>query len=339
MLPGAGDLADAGLLGSPDQVASVRASTTGADRGHPQRALDLRVLDGVDLRLLPDRGLDVSAAWFRGLPLAWISPVGEVRPRPGLRGTEWNAAFGGGLLTTCGLQNVGAPSEGHGQHGTFSHLPAHDVRVDRLREAGQVLLSVSGVVDDVTALGGHLRCERTVTTTTGRGEVVVRDVVTNLGAREVAAPLLYHVNLGAPLWSPGARLRAPSAEVVPRDETAAAALPHWDVAPDPEPGGGERVFEHLPGPGAAGWSTVSVVNEALGVEVEIGWDAAVLPRLHQWVHPAPGVYVLGIEPANCSVLGRASDRAAGRLPMLGAGSSRASTLRLRVSRHASVTTP
>jgi hypothetical protein len=81
-----------------------------------------------------------------------------------------------------------------------------------------------------------------------------------------------------------------------------------------------------------------VVNEALGAEVEISWDAAALPRLHQWVHPAAGVYVLGIEPANCSVLGRASDRAVGRLPMLGAGSSRTSTLRLRVSRGRRVTT-
>ena len=60
----AGALARAGLLGSLDQVASARSSVSGADRGHPQRAVDVRVLDGIDLRLLPDRGLDIAAAWY-----------------------------------------------------------------------------------------------------------------------------------------------------------------------------------------------------------------------------------------------------------------------------------
>ncbi len=330
-MPTAGELADAGLLGSLDQVAVARASTTGADRGHPQRALDLRVLDGLHLRLLPDRGLDISGAWFGGLPLAWTSRVGEVQRLPAPRGTDWNGAFGGGLLATCGLQNVGAPSEGHGQHGTFSHLPARDVRVERLREGGEFVLSVTGEIDDAEALGTYLRCRRTVRTTTGRAEVLVRDVVTNLGAGTVAAPLLYHVNLGAPVWSPGARLVAASREVLPRDEVAAAALAGWDVAPQPDPRGAERVFEHVMAPGPDGWSAVTVENERLGVRVEVAWDAAELPRLHQWVHPGTGVYVLGVEPANCSVLGRAADRAQGRLPVLVPGASRTTALRLRVS--------
>ena len=33
------------------------------------RAIDLRVEGGIDLRLLPDRGLDASDAWFGGIPL------------------------------------------------------------------------------------------------------------------------------------------------------------------------------------------------------------------------------------------------------------------------------
>jgi hypothetical protein len=333
----AGPILDAGMVGSPDQLASARLSLSGADSGHPQRALDLRVYGGLDLRLLPDRGLDMAEAWFAGLPLAWISRVGEVGPLATPRGTDWNRAFGGGLLTTCGLQNVGAPSEGHPQHGTFSHLPARDVRVDRVREGDEIALVVSGVVEDADALGTHLRCERTVRTTTGGGQVVLRDVVTNLGSKPVAAPVLYHVNIGAPLWAPGARLVISSAEVRPRDGAAAAALSEWDVAPEPRPGAVERVFEHVVEPGADGWSSARVVNDALGTELEVAWDAGTLPRLHQWVHPARGVYVLGVEPANCSVLGRAADRAEGRLPMMAAGASRTTRLRIGVRRLPSVT--
>ena len=51
-----------------------------------------------------------------------------------------------------------------------------------------------------------------------------------------------------------------------------------------------------------------------------------LPRLFQWVHPASGTYALGIEPANCSVLGREHDIAAGRMPFLDPGEARASWL-------------
>jgi len=340
--PRAGALARAGLLGSLDQVAAVHSSISGADRGHPQRAIDVRVLDGIDLRLLPDRGLDISAAWYAGRPLAWSSRVGEVTPLPAPRGTDWNAAFGGGLVTTCGLQNVGAPSEGHGQHGTFSHLPARDVRIDRTLDGDEVVVTVHGVIEDAEALGTHLRCERRIRTTTGRGEVVLHDVVTNLGPVPVAAPFLYHVNLGAPLWSPGAELEIPSGEVVPRDAVAMEALDSWRFAPEPAEGAPERVFEHLMEPAADGRCTVAVVSPPLGLRLEVEWDSSTLPRLHQWVHPATGVNVLGIEPANCSVLGRAADRAAGRLPMLLPGASRTTTLAVRaaaVDPVARITTP
>jgi hypothetical protein len=66
-----------------------------------------------------------------------------------------------------------------------------------------------------------------------------------------------------------------------------------------------------------------VVNERLGLRVTIESD---LPRLWQWIDPAPGVYALGIAPANCSVLGRAHDRAEGRLPYLDPGQERSTRI-------------
>jgi hypothetical protein len=62
------------------------------------------------------------------VPLAWVSAVGERGPLGGrLRDDDWLRGFGGGLVATCGLRNVGAPSEGHGLHGEISHQPARDV--------------------------------------------------------------------------------------------------------------------------------------------------------------------------------------------------------------------
>jgi len=95
----------------------------------------------------------------------------------------------------------------------------------------------------------------------------------------------------------------------------------------------ERVFEHvIDAAGPAGRQEIRVVHEALGVAVTVAWDARTMPRVHQWVHPRAGVYVLGLEPANCSVLGRAADRAAGRLPTLEPGESRTTSLSVTAAR-------
>ena len=83
--------------------------------------------------------------------------------------------------------------------------------------------------------------------------------------------------------------------------------------------------------GEDGWCAAAVDSPATGLRLLLRWEAAALPRLHQWVHPAPGIAVLGLEPANCSVLGRAADRAAGRLPVLEPGEERVTRLEVRVA--------
>jgi hypothetical protein len=318
---------DPASIGSPEQLASAVSSVVADGPAAGCRAIDLRVLGGIDVRVLPDRGLDLGAAWYRGMPLAWISSVGE---RPALAATElqgdrWQTAFGGGLVTTCGLANVGAPSEGHGLHGAYSHQPASSVEVQRTAEA----LTVRGVVRD-----GDLELRRTITTSVGAGEVRVEDVVRNGGSEIVPAPILYHVNLGAPLWSVPARLSVGAgdqAAPTPRDHDAALRLRDWHRAPGVVPGAVERVYEHRVSPAPDGWAHAQVHNPSYGLTLTLRWDAETLPRLHQWVHPAPGMGVLGLEPANCSVLGRAADRAQGRMPVLAPGAHRHTSIAIQVA--------
>jgi hypothetical protein len=276
---------------------------------HAGEGIELQVAGGVSLRVLPERGLDLGPATFAGRPLAWISAVGESRRVHG----DWDRSWTGGLLTTCGLDNVGVPSEGAPQHGTYTYLRAHDVQVERSGDG----IEVRATIDDALALGRHLRVERTIWTSVGEGLVRLRDVTTNLGGDEEPAPVLYHCNLGWPLWAEGSELEVDSSEVVPRDEDAAAGLDRWNRPPEPDLRAPELVFEHLD-------ATRAVVRGG-GLELELSFD---LPRLWQWLHPA--LHVLALEPANCSVLGRAHDRAEGRLPTLAPGASRESGVEFRV---------
>ena len=225
-------------LANLDAVCSATASRTEGG----WRALDLRAWDGIDARLLPDRGLDCFGAWYRGVPLAWVSAVGERGPLGGrLRDDDWLRGFGGGLVATCGLRNVGAASEGHGLHGEISHQPARDVRLARWVDGEQAIVSASATVTEVSALGHRLELERTWTTRTGAGRLELVDVTRNLGPEPEPAPLLYHVNLGAPLWSPGATLALQARATTPRDSDA---VEPWDRALEPLAGARERVFEH-----------------------------------------------------------------------------------------------
>lgn len=326
----ASDYLAAGQVANLDQLASAVSSVVADGPARGCRALDLRVAAGIDVRILPDRGFDVGAAWYHGLPLAWISAVGEHGPLPVPSGSAWLDAFGGGLVTTCGLRNVGAPSEGHGLHGRFSHLAARDVTVDREALEGEVTLSARATVTEAGALGPHLRVERRLRTRTDQGLFELRDITTNLGPEPEPAPLLYHVNLGPPLVDQGARLELDAVRTVPRDADAEAGMATWARPGPPVPGAREVVLEHEVRADADGWASARLVNERVGWRLSLRWPAGALPRLHHWVHPSPGIYALGLEPANCSVLGRAADRAQGRLPVLAVGETRTTELEVRV---------
>jgi hypothetical protein len=282
-------------IGHVDQVALVTS----------RKAIDIRVFRGIDLRVHADRGLDIGAAWFRGFPLAWIAGAGE----GGAAAGDWREAWGGGLLTTCGLDNVGAPSEGIGLHGTYTFLSATEVRTFRSEDG----VGCSAVIADPRGL----RVERTIRTRLGEGLVELTDRTVNVTEHSLEAPLLYHVNLGWPLWDEGARVETDAGEVVPRDADAEGHS--WTDGPVLEEVP-ERVWEHV------GASSARVVNDEVGLLVTVESD---LPYLWQWVDPAPGVYALGIEPANCSVLGRAQARAEGRLPVLEPGGERTSGVVIR----------
>jgi hypothetical protein len=311
-------------LGNLDQIAAAVPSVVTDGPAAGCRAIDLRVWDGIDLRLLPDRGLDAGAAWYGGMPLAWISPVGETAPRE----HEWSRGFDGGLVTTCGLRNVGAPSEGVGQHGEFHQQRA---RVDAIERTEDGVITVRGRVAEADALRYALEVARTWRTRAGEGRVELVDVASNRGRELEAAPMLYHVNFGAPLWGEGAEVVLSPRATRPRDEDAAPFADAWARWPGVVTGP-ERVFEHDVDPAQDGWAEARVRNARLGLEVTVRWDAATMPRLWQWVHPAPGLAVLALEPANCSVMGRAHDRAEGRLPELAPGEERITRLEVLARR-------
>lgn len=297
-----------------DPLASAVHSVVADGPANGCRAIDVRVLGGIDVRILPDRGLDVGGAWYRGIPLAWASARGECAALPvdELLERRWDECWGGGLVTTCGLSNAGEPSEGHGLNGTYSARAAMDAHA----EASETDVTVSGVVAD-----SPFTLSRRLHTSVGTGALRIDDRVVNDSEWTAAAPMRYRVGLGAPLWDEGSWIETDGSEVTPLDEHSAAALDGCDEAPAPAEDARELVFERL----GASWLRVTSPRTQLELTV-----ASSLPRLWQRSHPAAGTYMLALEASNCSVLGRETDIAAGAMPFLDPGETRHSWLSIEV---------
>lgn len=295
------------------------------------RVITVQLADSWVFRVLLDRGADIGSAWFRGSPIAWTSPIGERPPLQSLRGDAWLGAFGGGLVTTCGLRNVGSPSEGYPLHGAYSHQRATLVGIEERVIGDARHVSIRTRVDEVLTARGHLRLERTIAASSGSGVLTIDDVTTNLGPMVEPAPILYHVNLGAPLISPGATVRVGARLVTPRDPASAAQLEFVTRFGPPDALALEAVFEHELQADEAGNAHAEVANAEARLVCRLSWPIDTLPRFHQWIRRSPGWYVLGLEPANCSVQGRSHDRALGRLPFLDVGERRVTRLTFDVS--------
>ncbi|UCG23246.1 MAG: DUF4432 family protein, partial [Chloroflexota bacterium] len=89
---------------------------------------------------------------------------------------------------------------------------------------------------------------------------------------------------------------------------------------------------------AAEWVSASIHNpgfptaggDRIPLTVSLTWSTKQLAKLVQWKMPGAGVHVLGIEPANCYVEGRATERASGDLQFLKPGEVRHYDLALEV---------
>jgi galactose mutarotase-like enzyme len=324
--------------GDISQFGSIRLGelVDGFERG--VRIADFTTGTGLAFTVHIDRGLDIGATSFRGVPLAFRSNAPAAHPahfEP--EGLGWLRAFPGGLLTTCGLTYFGAPNDDEGQalgiHGRASYLPASQIAYGGDWHGDEYELWLTGVTRETRFFGENLVLRRRISAWLGRSEITIEDVVTNEG--HVATPhmLLYHCNFGFPLVDDGTELVL-DAETRPRDAVAAAGIGGARRLEGPQPGYQENVFYHRPAVDDAGHSEAALVNRRFaggaGLGVRLRWRAAELPWLVQWKQMGQGAYVCGLEPATNWVEGRATERSEGRLRRLEPGESRAYRLMIAV---------
>ncbi len=303
------------------------------------RTIEAYSASGLSFTLLPDRGLDIWSASYKGIPLTWIAPGS---PHPPDYGQSWLQQFNGGLLTTCGLAHVGPPEvdsvsgERRDLHGNFTRLRAQEVGLgngywtDYYTDTAQTdqrwryELPITGLIHESRLFGSQLRVRRAIHIAFPQADLGVYDFITNLGDQPVPLMLLYHVNLGWPLIRAGATLHTPHEKVYPRDATARAGFDTWPTYEAASAGYPEQVFfHHLKTPSAVSeepdLTGVVLANAESDFAVRLQWTFNSLPYFTQWKNTRQGIYVCGIEPGNCIPEGQNAARANGRLQMIQPG--------------------
>ena len=301
-------------VGDPGQIFRIDkfVSDDGPARG--SRVIRLASGGALEVELHPDRALDIGRVTYRGVPIAWLSPTGF--GAPGLAehlGDGWVRTWGGGLLSTVGLDSFGpSGTDGTEEFGTHGRIGAQPATVTRC-EITDSQLVVEAEVRQATAFADSLRLTRRVTVPIGESRIIVDDTVVNDGPDPVEWMILYHVNLGWPLLDSHTDIRIPSTDGSERLEF------------------GEPIAEFqqsvvqfvLP----AGEDTVTVHNPKLDVALSLKYSVETLPWLNTWRVPQRQRYVMALEPSNTpSVAGRLAARASGDIATLESGAS--SSLRL-----------
>ena len=326
----------------PAQTGGIERYVIDDGAGRGTRALCVNAGGGLRYRLLPDRGLDIDQAFFGPHSLSFLTHKGVTAPAGGLeRGIDWLKTFPGGLLTSCGPFNIGAPSTDAGEdlplHGAHSNTPAEiESVVQPDPHAGRLEMSVTGVLRYGRLFGPNLTLRRTVRSTLGQNAIQVTDEFTNAANTPTPHAWLLHINLGYPLVDGGAEF-CYDAKVVSQDNPTSRARfkPGGSYKKIPNPldahrGGVEAVAYLYPKAARDGRATVGLINRKLGFGLAIDYSTREFGRCVNWQHWGPGEYVTALEPSTGTTEGRAKDRAEGTLRQIEPGAQAAYHYTIRV---------
>jgi hypothetical protein len=313
-------------IGNTAQIGGSRHYELSDGRGRNMRGIDVNSGAGLQYTILPDRGMDISLASYKGQNLVYIPCNGETHPaffEPENFG--WLNTFTGGLLITCGLTYLGAPvkdgEEQLGLHGRYSTIPARQVADLSEWKGDEYHIRLKGIIEEGHIFGTKLRVDREISTIQGQNNIRIKDTVTNFGYKPSPYTILYHMNFGYPLLSESSELIIDPEKTVPATPFAAEGIGEFRRFIKPVANCQEQVYFHTMKEDSNGFSMVSLQNKKLGVSMTMKFGTAQLPYLTEWKMMGMGEYVLGLEPCNVPAKNRVALKEENILPWLEAGES------------------
>jgi len=264
-------------IGNISQIGHCRHYTLNEGLARGMRAADINTGSGLQYTVLPDRGMDISLAGYKGINLVYLTCNGETHPsffEP--EGIGWLRTFGAGLLTSCGLTYLGSPCEDNGEqlglHGRYSTIPASRFADLSGWEGNDYHYKLKGTIEEGHLFGNKLRMEREISSLCGKSVIRIKDTITNFGSKPSPYTILYHMNFGYPLLSEDAELLIDPSETQPRDADAEPGIDEFRKFIKPLPEYREQVFYHKMKGDVNGNTSVTLINRKLGISVKIKFN-------------------------------------------------------------------
>jgi hypothetical protein len=326
-------------VGDISQIGGIRLSEMIDGQARGVRVAELKNACGIDMRILIDRGMDISDLRFNSVPLAWKSSVKETSTAYYDKdGLEWLRTFYGGLLVTCGLTYAGAPCSDDGEelglHGRIANIAAENINIDNKWEGNNYILSIKGTVRQSKIFFENLELKREITVPMDEAKITIRDSIENLSPRTTPLMIIYHMNFGFPLLDSSAYIIGAAGKPLPITDEAAKNISDFSIFSEPVKDFSEHVFCHDIASDNDGYSNIALVNEGFnsgqGLGVLLKYKKETLPYLNQWKQAGFGEYVLGLEPANCRTYGRKLSREKGELEFIEPGEVKEYTVELNI---------
>lgn len=299
-------------LGRIEQIAGIRESQLLRGREQGIRIAEIYNAAGLRFSVTPDRCMDIFEMSYKGVNLSFQSKNGLTSPLWCSTGGIFTEQWCGGLLSTCGLDNVGGGCSGdsiYPVHGRASITPAARFSADAGWENEDYVLRVSGEMHLTRMFGYHLSLKRTIETSLHSKCLRIHDEITNYEVEEQPCMLLYHCNFGYPLLQPGSRMLFSGKKV----EQLSGPPGDFHTASAPIDGAGEELYLHKSF-GRIGYAVL--VNEALSLGVYAAFDTETLPNLLQWKRMKSHDYVAAFEPCNTCGLNRQEALARSKITVL-----------------------
>ena len=300
-----------------EQVGGIMTAVLDNGPARGSRVAFVNTGGGLRYTVALDRGADLVHAACNEHSLCYLSPNGLKPPSHAYHaGDDWLDGWPGGLLTTCGPVYFGHPRQEDGVktnlHGHFSNSPA-EVRsiVNPRPHAGEEELAIEAIIRDARVYGPNVETCRTIRSALGQNTIALSDMTVNRNNAVCPFGIMYHVNFGWPLLDRGARAVLSGDVQLWPDEMQTAPVPS-DVnelknVPAPSSrfrGVASRGCVVTPRADRDGLAHVGMINDKLGIAVELAYPVKQLPRITVWQHYAPGMYVTGIEPMVGTPFGR-----------------------------------
>ena len=97
--------------GDMAQFCGARRSVLAEGRAAGVETVDVWNYAGLAFSVYPGRGMDIGRLTYRGVPVSYLAKPGVASPGYyESSGMNWLRNFFAGMLTTCGLSNVGGLS-------------------------------------------------------------------------------------------------------------------------------------------------------------------------------------------------------------------------------------